>query len=242
MTNQVETKLKVPIIERASGFPMYVVLSAICLLGSGIIHGFWTDRWAPPTEKQEVIAIERVPSQVGEWVGEDLAPLDHPLSIQSLHRRYTNRITNRSVDVLLIGGDPGTVFNYPITRLFPGHAYRAASDPAPLNVLASHDGLEERALHAFLTADLYEPSSLKTEQLITVWGWTRSGIWESPTKPLDQFVSEKTVFRLYVTQVWDFAERSRPNDIEDFITVAVPVLSEAIDRMPEQAATDEVQP
>ena len=234
MTTPDENKIKIPIVERASGFPMYVMLSAICLLASGIAHGLWTARWTETKDVPHDVVLSRVPSTIGEWIGKDLPPLDHPQSIDSLHRQYTNRITNRSINVVLVAGDPATVLDQPITRLYSGHAYRAVNDPAPLNVRVMHDGSNERIMHAFLTSDLYEPASLKTEQLITVWGWTRSGIWESPTQPLDRYEQEPVAYRLYVTQAWDFAAQSRPNDIEDFLTVATPVFSDAIGYQPEE--------
>lgn len=227
-----DKKIKIPIIERASGFPLYVMLTAICLLASGIAHGLWMQRWEQSTEVPHTIVLSRVPQQIGEWESTELAPLDHPSAIETLHRQYTNRITNRSISIMLTVGDPATILDHPITRLYSGHAYRAVNDPTPLNIRVTHESLKERVLHAFLTADLYEPSSLKTEQLITVWGWTRTGVWESPVKPLDQYEQERVAYRLYVTQAWDFAAQSRPNDIEDFLTVATPVLADAIGNQP----------
>ncbi|MFK7820638.1 MAG: hypothetical protein AB8G99_18100 [Planctomycetaceae bacterium] len=234
MTTPDDKKIKIPIVELASGFPMYVMLCAICLLASGIAHGLWTARWTKTGEVPHTLALARIPQAIGEWVGKDLAPLDHPQSVQSLHRQYTNRITDRSISVLLVAGDPAIVLDQPITRLYSGHAYRAVNDPVPLNVRVMDETLGERVLHAFLTSDLYAPASLKTEQLITVWGWTRSGIWESPAQPLDQYAEEPFAYRLYVTQAWDFAAQSRPNDIEDFLTVATPVFSGAIGNQPDE--------
>lgn len=234
--------IKAPIVEQASGFPLYVLISAICLLGSGVVHGLWTDRWEGTTRKPGSVVLNRVPEQIGQWNSEPLPPLDHPDTISSLYRRYTNELTGRSVNVLLTAGDPSTVAEYSIARLFPGHSYRQVSDPAPINIQSSHEGFENRVLHAFLTADYYEPSSLKTEQLLTVWGWSENGIWESPLKPESRFEKNNEVYRLYVTQTWDFAAQSRPNDIQDFLIVAIPRFSKLIGRIEQQPPTEEGQP
>lgn len=234
-----EKQLKLPIIERASGFPVYVLLAAICLLGSGVVHGLWTDRWSGTDVVPGEVVLARVPNKIGVWVGTSLPPLDHPDSISSLHRQYTNELTDRSVNVLFTAGNVQTISDYPITRLFPGHPYRAVSDPNSLNIRCSHEGFKKRILHGFYSSDYYEPANLKTQQLIAVWAWTEDGVWQSPIKPQDQFAHQGEVYRLYVTQDWDFAAQSRPNDIQNFLSTALPEFSAAIGRLEAPPSTEE---
>jgi hypothetical protein len=239
MSDVEETQLKLPIIERASGFPVYVLLAAICLLGSGVVHGLWTDRWAGTDVVPGEIVLGRVPDKIGAWVGTDLPPLDHPGSISSLHRQYTNELTDRSVNVLLTTGSVQMISDYPITRLFRGHPYRAVSEPSSLSFWCLHEGFKERILHGFFSSDYYEPANLKTQQLIAVWAWTEDGVWESPIKPQDRFDQRGEVYRLYVTQDWDFSAQSRPNDIQNFLTTALPEFSAAIGRLEPPPSTGE---
>lgn len=222
-------------LKRANGFPLYVFLTAIGLLFSGTVHGLWVQRWSQALKPPGSVVLGRVPTQMGEWVGAELPQLNHPRSVESLYRKYTNRVTNRSVHLLLISGDARTVADYPITRLFSGHGYRTVSDSSAVNIRCVHEGFQDRVLHAFVGTDYYEPASLKTNQLMTVSGWSANGIWRSPERPGSEFEDSDVVFQLYVTQTWDFAAQTRPNDTEDFLSAAIPRLSDAIGRMPDQA-------
>ena len=206
----------------------------MCIRDScGVVHGLWTARWSPKEIRGAKEALNRIPTKIDNWEATDLVPLSHPAGLESLNRVYTNKFTNRTVSVIMVAGDPTLVSAYPLTKLLSGYGYRAVGDPLPINIETRYEGVAGRVHHAFLNADYYEPAaSLKTEQLIALWAWTESGIWESPTKPLDRFTNSPQVFRLYVTQQWDYAATSRPNDIEDFLTVAIPDFSRAIGYQP----------
>lgn len=220
-------------LKNATGLPRPVLVGAICLLSSGLVHGLWTSRWSPETAQNGAAALNRIPLQIAGWESQELVPLNHPERLQSINRVYTNKRTGRSVTVIMIAGDPALVSDYPLTALMSGHGLRAVRDPVPVDVETRYDGVTGRVHHAFLNADYYEPASMKTEQMIALWAWTENGLWESPVKPLDRFVASPQVFRLFVTQNWDFAATSRPNDIEDFLTVAMPDFSRALGYQPQ---------
>lgn len=240
MNQFVDKKIEVPVIDKSAGFPTYVLLSAILLMIGGAAHGLMSGRWAEGEENRWADVISEVPRRIGEWQGTDLPPLDHPPGMRSVYREYRNQVTNRSVNVLLIGGAPGLLERNPIDRLFDGRAYREVSDPRPVNIRARHDGYSQRISHALLEADFYEPGKLDTKQLIAVWAWSVDGIWECPTKPQDRFADSDHAWRLYVSQTWDFAADDRPDDIVDFLQVAIPELSSTIGNMP--GDKQEVQP
>ncbi len=233
MSQFVNSRIEVPVVDQRAAFPTYVLVSAILLMIGGAAHGLMTGRWKESAGSEKwTEALDRVPDQVGEWVGTDLSPLDHPRGLKSVYREYRNQITNRSVNMLLIGGPPAILERNPIDRLFAGRAYRAVSDPHPVTIRARHDGFRERISHALLEVDFYEPGKLDTKQLIAVWGWTVTGIWESPQKPVDRFADTENAWRLYVSQTWDFAADDRPDDIVDFLQTAIPELSVTIGAMP----------
>src|SRR5262245_32289500 len=79
---------------------------------SGLVHGFWTDRWSTshaPAEAAERLA--RVPLDAGEWQGQDLpnATRFTEAITGQMYRRYVHRSTGSVVTVALICGLPGPV-------------------------------------------------------------------------------------------------------------------------------------
>lgn len=216
-----------PINTRA-GVPRAVLVCALVLLSSGLVQGLWTQRWSQAPTVSGAAALARVPVQVGQWVGTDLPALEHSAALNSLHRQYVNRVTNRTINVILIAGSPRAVSNYPIARLFADRGYRPTGDAVAVDVWAAHDGSDSRVLHGFLRTDYHEPASLKTEELIALSAWTEAGTWESPGQPEQRFSGSQQVYRLYVTQAWDFTTQSRPHDVHDFLAIGVPQFSAAI--------------
>src|SRR2546429_109672 len=52
---------------------IFAAAASASLIGAGIVHGYWTDRWNPSTEVNQ--AVERfadVPVRFGDWDGESI--------------------------------------------------------------------------------------------------------------------------------------------------------------------------
>src|SRR5262249_13209236 len=84
------------------------------VLVCGIIHGFYTQRWAPSSELNDAAArIDRVAMTIGDWQGESLEVSAHQLEASEaanyFSREYVNRTTGSNVSVILISGLPGPV-------------------------------------------------------------------------------------------------------------------------------------
>ena len=46
----------------------YAVTASLLLLATGVVHGFWTDRWGSAAEPQEAAAkLDDIPLAVGDW-------------------------------------------------------------------------------------------------------------------------------------------------------------------------------
>lgn len=218
---------------RRGGFPMYVVLTAVVMAAGGFAHGMWTGRWSDVSDKTIETTLNRVPLRFANWEGRDLPTPDHPPELNVLYREYRNRITGRSVNLLLLGADAGTLASNTLDRVFGSRGYRSMNNPTPLDIRANHSNQAARVVHAFLGVNYYEPASLNTDQLVTASGWTDRGIWESPANPLERFDQAPHVYRVFVTQTWDLAEKKQPDDVRDFLTMAVPHLTMAVVGRPE---------
>ena len=47
-----------------------IVSACLVLVGSGVVHGVWTDRWSDRTDLAEAAKLlERLPMTVGAWHG-----------------------------------------------------------------------------------------------------------------------------------------------------------------------------
>src|SRR5262245_15346000 len=82
------------------------------VIGSAILHGQWTGRWATSgSETGRPVELDRVPMNIKEWTGEDLALDGQPLpgSVAHLVRRYTNRSSGQTVTVSIVAGRPAQI-------------------------------------------------------------------------------------------------------------------------------------
>src|SRR5579875_916856 len=89
------------------------LISSVALVVCGIVHGYWTDRWAPPVETAQAAArLDAVPLVVGEWNGEvlEVKPGEAGEGVAGcIRRRYTHRQTGATLSLFLVCGRSGPV-------------------------------------------------------------------------------------------------------------------------------------
>src|SRR5438105_122386 len=84
----------------------------VLVLGSGLVYGLSTGRWAPPTPPPGMSGVfERIPLTIGDWQGE---PVESDIRgagpiLGNIERRYWNQKTREVVTVSLVCGKPGPV-------------------------------------------------------------------------------------------------------------------------------------
>ena len=122
------------------------LIAAVLLVGTGIVHGFWTDRWAPAVEPR--IAADRlgtIPMTIGDWDGKipDKPGESVPGVVGSVQCLYTNRVTGQVVTVAMVCGRPG-----PVAIHTPESCYTASGyDLGPRSAVNVEPGID------FWTAD-----------------------------------------------------------------------------------------
>jgi hypothetical protein len=88
-------------------------VGSAALVACGIVHGYWTDRWATPVEvKQAAQRLDAIPLELGEWEGEalEVKPGDAGAGVAGcIRRRYVNRQTGAAISLFLVCGRPGPV-------------------------------------------------------------------------------------------------------------------------------------
>src|SRR5262245_38232259 len=92
---------------------IYAGAASFVLLAAGLVHGFWTDRWA---SSSAVIGsanrLNDIPMQIGDWEG---SPIEVKAGAAGagvagcIQRTYVNRKSNTTVVIALVNGRPGPV-------------------------------------------------------------------------------------------------------------------------------------
>jgi hypothetical protein len=161
------------------------------IVATGIVHGFWSDRWAPAVEPQ--IAADRlatIPMTIGEWDGKDPdRPVESvPGVVGSLRRRYTHRITGASVTLALVCGRAG-----PVSIHTPDSCYTASGyDFGKQTQLAVAPGVD------FWTADAVLTKASEETRLRIFWAWNAGKGWRAPEDSRTAFARVPVLHKLYV--------------------------------------------
>src|SRR4051812_15943550 len=90
-----------------------IVTTTLVVIASGLVHGFWTDRWQPLAATTEAAArLDELPLTLGDWVGErmEVKPGQAGAGVAGcIQRRYVQRQTGSTVVMALVCGRPGPV-------------------------------------------------------------------------------------------------------------------------------------
>src|SRR4051812_30794034 len=88
----------------------YTLTAASVLIGAGLVHGFWTNRWVEDhASKQAADLLETLPMSIGEWDGTRIDVPPGPGIAGSMQCSYANRRLGVTVNIALVTGQPGPV-------------------------------------------------------------------------------------------------------------------------------------
>jgi hypothetical protein len=174
--------------------PAYVAIALVLL--SGVVHGFWTDRWAVSGALAEAAErLERLPVQAGDWQAQVLAVdprFTEAISGYSF-RRYVHRPSGSVVTVALVCGRPGPVSIHTPDVCYRAGGYRVAP-PTPYH-LAGH-GPEAAA--DFFTSDMQKDTPTGPLYQRIFWSWSATGDWKAPDNPRWEFAARPVLYKLYL--------------------------------------------
>jgi hypothetical protein len=176
--------------------PLLVGLAV--LLGTGIVHGLWTDRWRPSQELAEAAArLEGLPDEIGTWKGEVYEQDPEELKLTGAAgqwcRTFTDARTGEKVLVLLLCGKPAQMS---VHR--PEHCYRAVGyeqAAAPVHVQIRSPG---KTPAEFWTGVFSRDESAGPSQLRIFWSWCAGDRWSAPDSPRLAFARQGFLYKLYV--------------------------------------------
>jgi hypothetical protein len=165
--------------------------ATVLIVATGIVHGFWSDRWAPAVEPQQAAdRMASVPMTIGEWDGkEPERPIESvPGVVGSLQRRYTNRVTGATVTIALVCGRAG-----PVSIHTPDSCYTASGyDFGKQSLFAVEPGID------FWTADAVRVKATEETRLRLFWAWNTGKGWSAPDDSRTAFARCPVLHKLYV--------------------------------------------
>jgi hypothetical protein len=202
------------------------------LLGAGIVHGLWTERWQPSGELVEAAArLKGMPDDIGTWKGEvceqDPEELQLSGAVGHWSRTFTNPTTGDKMLVVLLCGKPARLVVHRPEHCYRSVGYEPDSPPVQMQVQAAGRPAAE-FLTAWLTRD--EPSG--PAHLRLFWSWRAGERWSAPSSPRLAFAREKALYKLYVIHSPQSSAPRRVTSSGDpcikFLHLLLPILDDTL--------------
>lgn len=175
-----------------------LVLAAGIIIGAGLVHGAWTNRWRPNPALQQIIRqFPEVPTTIGTWTSEEveLDPREMKAAgaVGAFSRRYVDSVTGDVVSIFVILGAPGDIASHTPDICYPGAGFVLG----PIEkTKVEIEGASRQADFFTSTATQNRPDSLQRLRLL--WGWTTDGSWKAPDDARRAFVSAPALCKIYV--------------------------------------------
>ncbi len=199
------------------------------ILATGLVHGFWTDRWTISQDLEHAVAlIESIPEQVGDWQGEPLKLDAEMLKVAEvegyLARRFRNSRDGREVTVLLVCGRSG-----PIARHTPDVCYQGLGYAASGEVVTDQVGYGAGLKAPFRSVLMQRNAAAGSDALDILWTWNAFGAWEAPANERTRFVTSRFLYKLYVIHPRNPGEENGEDTTNrDFLQELLPVIDQAL--------------
>jgi hypothetical protein len=205
-----------------------IIAAALLLIGAGLIHGFWTNRWGPSRALAAVASrLDSIPTVLGDWTAKpDEIParqLAVAGAVSHLARRYTNSSRGITLSVMMLAGLPGDISLHTPDACYPSVGY-TLGDTAALT--RGYGSPERRA--EFRTA-LATRSGPNPSVLRIFWSWNASKGWSAPENARWAFTSEPALCKLYVIRETSGVIAGPQDDAcNDFLTLFLPEVDRSV--------------
>ena len=216
---------------------LVVLAACVVFVCSGLVHGWWTDRWQTA---QAVVAtaakLEQVPMTIGPWRGRTLA-LDQDDMARagyagSLWRLYEHEPTGAVVSVLLVCGRPGPVSVHTPDACYGGAGFTMLDEPA--RIVIRPPALSRPA--EFWQTRFAAKNAALEKQLRICWSWNADGSWHAAEHPRRAFSHLPVLVKLYVVSEVPLADAGRKQDdvCAEFTSLLLPELEKLFPKMQDE--------
>jgi hypothetical protein len=200
------------------------VFATIAMVASGLLHGYWTDRWKTPVEPAVAAArLEHIPTSFGDWEVQDVenqtGAVDPSLA-GSLQRQYVNRRTGQKVVIVLVCGRPG-----PVSIHTPEACYGASGYLVGGRTRAPAPG----STGEFWTADAIRTTANEETKVRIYWAWNAGTGWTPADDARITFARAPVLHKLYVVRdLSTLEENSKADPCLDFMQALLPQLDRVL--------------
>ncbi|MCI0641936.1 MAG: EpsI family protein [Gemmataceae bacterium] len=206
-----------------------VLVVAVLIVLSGVVHGLWTDRWIVSQELENAAKrLESFVPELDDWQSQplELDPRQKEQGgvISCMLRRFENRRNGKAIVVLMTCGRPGPMSVHTPEVCYVGAGYRMA-DPTRRK-LASNGSPKATE---FWTAKFTKGHGVEDTRLRLYWCWRGAERWDAPENPRVAFAGQPFLYKLYVIQ--DLVSSDEAMDDEhcrEFIARLVPELERGL--------------
>ena len=206
---------------------LYASAAAAALLVTGLVHGFWTNRWVE--DRAALTAAEHlknVPMTIGEWQAETIEVTPAPGVAGAMQRAYTNKRLGVTVTIALVNGQPGPVATHTPEACYGASGYNVGRREA---IRLDTEGRSSQ----FWTSDATKTSATEEDRIRLYWGWSAGKGWvasEDARKEFDRFRTP-VLHKLYAIRklgAFETNVRAKDEACVQFLDVFVPVLEKAL--------------
>jgi hypothetical protein len=203
---------------------------AAIVLTAGVVHGLQTDRWRTgPGLDAAAGRVATLPAKVGDWEGADDPSVTPEEMARAgvkgyVLRRYVNRATGRSVNVLLVCGRAGPVCVHTPEVCYAGAGYEQSGERKARDVTPPGDATAGR----FLTARFKKTGNRSPGALDIYWGWGSDGQWDCPDNPRLAYARQPYLYKLYVVREVPAVKAEADDTPAEFLKVMLPELRKTL--------------
>jgi hypothetical protein len=191
--------------------PVPFLVGLAVLLGGGVVHGLWTNRWRASEELAKAAErLQALPDDVGDWKGEVLEPDADELRLTGAaghwSRTFTDPDTGEQVLVILLCGRPAAMSMHRPEHCYGSAGYETSGPAVRARITAPGAPVSE-----WWTAVFARDEGKAPGQVRIFWSWsTPGGAWEAPDSPRLAFAGRQAVYKMYVIR--NVTESAGPAD------------------------------
>ena len=176
-----------------------IVVALVILVVSGLVHGYWSERWAPSSALRAAAArVDKVPMEIGDWKAQTIdgdAGAFYQAGAQAYWTgSYVNTRNKTTMLVILMCGRAGRMAVHTPEVCYRGAGYEMQRVP---DTLAATSATGEK-LGTFWTARFSKAAGVASD-LRLYWSWNVQGAWQASAQPRWDFGGEPFLYKLYLS-------------------------------------------
>jgi hypothetical protein len=180
--------------------PWLAIAIAIALIVTGgALYGSYSQRWGQPANLVAMgQAVEQMPTQVGDWIMIDKAPMEKS-ALEMLecagyvNRKYQHRDSGQIVNLAIIVGPPGPIAVHTPEICFSSRAYEQQSN-RERTILKSARGDN----HSFWRLG-FDTKNVLANKLRVYYAWSLGPEWVASESPRYEFAANPALYKLQLS-------------------------------------------